>query len=162
MNIDQIQICQPKTDEEYELVKEIFIEYQQYLAVDLCFQNFETELANIKTVYAEPKGTIIIAKDGGNLAGCIAFKPIETNICEMKRLYVKPQYRALGLGRILTEKLIAKAITQQYVTMKLDTLTTLTEAVKLYKSLGFVETKPYVYNPLNNVLYFEKTLQNDI
>jgi putative acetyltransferase len=143
---------------ELEQVREIFIEYAEFLKVDLCFQNFEEELQTLHEVYSPPKGCIILANDNEQIIGCVALKPIEESVCEMKRLYVRPIGRGKRLGRLLVEELIGFAKKSGYKTMKLDTLTTLTEAVELYRSMGFVETKPYVYNPLNEVLYFELTL----
>jgi putative acetyltransferase len=143
---------------ELEQVREIFIEYAEFLKVDLCFQNFEKELQTLHEVYSPPKGCIILAKEEEKVVGCIALKPIEESVCEMKRLYVRPIGRGKNLGRKLVEELIIFAKKSGYKTMKLDTLTTLTYAVELYRSMGFIETKPYVYNPLNEVLYFELTL----
>jgi putative acetyltransferase len=143
---------------ELEEVRNIFIEYAEFLQVDLCFQDFEKELQTLHQVYAQPKGCIILAKEEGKVVGCIALKPIGDGVCEMKRLYVRPIARSKSLGSVLVEELIDFAKKAEYKTMKLDTLTTLTHAVKLYRSMGFIETKPYVYNPLNEVLYFELTL----
>ncbi len=143
---------------ELEQVREIFIEYAEFLQVDLCFQNFEKELQTLHEVYSPPKGCIILANEDEQIIGCVALKPIEEGVCEMKRLYVRPSGRRKGLGKELVEELIRFAKESGYKTMKLDTLTTLTEAVKLYRSMGFIETKPYVYNPLNEVLYFELTI----
>jgi putative acetyltransferase len=143
---------------ELEEVRNIFIEYAEFLQVDLCFQDFEKELQTLHQVYAQPKGCIILAKEEGNVVGCVALKPIGDGVCEMKRLYIRPIARGKSFGKILVEELIDFAKNAEYKTMKLDTLTTLTHAVKLYRSIGFIETKPYVYNPLNEVLYFELTL----
>lgn len=153
-----VLLYSPKTKPDFEEVKKIFTEYQAYLNVDLCFQSFDFELNNLDRIYKTPKGTIILAKSGKEIAGCVALKPIEENNCEMKRLYVKPTFRNTGLGKKLIETIIKFAQNNNYEKMKLDTLTKLEPAVKLYKLYEFVETKPYVYNPLNDVLYFEKTL----
>jgi putative acetyltransferase len=144
--------------DELEEVRNIFIEYSEFLKVDLCFQDFENELQTLHEVYSPPKGCIILAKEEDKVIGCIALKPIEEGVCEMKRLYVRPIGRGKLLGKRLVEELIIFAKESGYKTMKLDTLTTLTYAVELYRSMGFIETKPYVYNPLNEVLYFELTL----
>jgi putative acetyltransferase len=156
--MDTFNIDCPKSIEEFEQLKALFIEYQNFLAVDLCFQSFEHELLNINEIYKQPKGNIFIVKVESKVIACIAMKPINEAECEMKRLYVKPEYRGLGLGKLLANALIQYATDQGYKLMKLDTLTKLNEAVNLYKSFGFVATSPYVYNPLNEVLYFEKTL----
>jgi putative acetyltransferase len=156
---NKITFYNPTSLDDFEEVKKIFTEYQEYLNVDLCFQSFDFELNNLDTIYKTPKGTIILAKIIDKIAGCVALKPIEENNCEMKRLYVKPEFRNSGLGRKLIEAIIAFAKNANYEKMKLDTLTKLESAVKLYQQYGFVETKPYVYNPLEEVLYFEKTLK---
>lgn len=153
-----MEICHPQTKSDFDQVKNLFIEYQQYLGVDLCFQSFEKELETLNEVYKEPSGTIIIAKNNEDIIGCIALKPINNIECEMKRLYVKPDFRGLGIGKLLAQAIINCAVERHYTLMKLDTLTTLTEAVALYKALGFIETSPYVYNPHDEVLYFEKSL----
>ena len=146
------------TLEELEEVREIFIEYADFLKVDLCFQDFEKELQTLHEVYALPKGCIILAKEEKQVLGCIALKPIGEEICEMKRLYVRPEARGQSLGKQLVEELIDFAKKAEYKTMKLDTITSLKEAIKLYQSKGFIKTEPYVYNPLSDVLYFELTL----
>ncbi|WP_044170625.1 GNAT family N-acetyltransferase [Flectobacillus major] len=144
--------------EELQEVKDIFLEYAQNLNVDLCFQRFEQELETLSKIYAPPQGCIILAYHGQEVAGCIALKPIAEGVCEMKRLYVKNAFRGHSLGRKLAQEAISFAKQNGYQTMKLDTLTTLHEAIGLYKSLGFQETPPYTFNPLDNVLYFELNL----
>lgn len=146
------------TLEELEEVREIFIEYANFLKVDLCFQDFEKELQTLYEVYAPPMGCIILAKQEKQVMGCIALKPIGEGICEMKRLYVRPEARGQYLGKKLVEELVDFAKKAGYNTMKLDTITSLKEAIKLYESKGFIKTEPYVYNPLSDVLYFELTL----
>jgi putative acetyltransferase len=144
--------------EELEEVREIFIEYADFLQVDLCFQDFEKELQTLHEVYFPPQGCIILAKENSQVLGCIALKPIEQDICEMKRLYVRPAARGKTFGKQLVEELIDFAKNAGYKTMKLDTISSLKDAIKLYQSEGFVKTEPYVYNPLSDVLYFELTL----
>lgn len=144
--------------EELEAVREIFIEYAAFLQVDLCFQDFEKELQTLHQVYLPPLGCIILAKQDHQVMGCIALKPIGEGICEMKRLYVRPAARGQGLGNQLVEELINFAKKAGYKTMKLDTISSLKEAIKLYRSKGFIETDAYVYNPLSEVYYFQLTL----
>jgi putative acetyltransferase len=144
--------------EELDEVREIFIEYADFLQVDLCFQDFEKELHTLHEVYFPPKGCIILAKENKQVQGCIALKPIGDNVCEMKRLYVRPAARGKALGKQLVEELIDFATKAGYKTMKLDTISTLKDAIKLYRAKGFVETEAYVFNPLPEVLYFELTL----
>ena len=146
------------TLEELEDVREIFIEYSDFLQVDLCFQDFEKELQTLQEVYSLPMGCIILAKEEKQVLGCIALKPIGEGVCEMKRLYVRPIARGKSLGKQLVEELIDFARKAGYKTMKLDTISALKEAINLYQSKGFIKTKPYVYNPLSDVLYFELTL----
>jgi putative acetyltransferase len=146
------------TIDELEEVRKIFIEYSEFLQVDLCFQNFEKELQTLHQVYSPPQGCIILAKQNDATVGCIALKPIGEGVCEMKRLFVRPEARGVGLGRKLVGELISFARKSSYTTMKLDTVSKLKEAISLYRSFGFVETSPYVYNPLSDVLYFELPL----
>lgn len=141
------------TPEELEAVKNIFIEYAEYLEVDLCFQDFEKELKTLPKIYAPPKGCIILAKQNDVIVGCIALKPIGEGTCEMKRLYVQPAARGMSLGKMLVEELIKFARQAGYTTMKLDTLPKLKEAIHLYRAFGFAETTAYVYNPLPEVVY---------
>lgn len=143
---------------ELQQVRDIFIEYAEFLQVDLCFQDFEKELQTLHQVYQMPKGCIILAIENEEVQGCVALKPIAEGVCEMKRLFVKPHNQGKGLGRKLVEEVIRFAKQAGYETMKLDTLNKLTEAIKLYQSFGFVPTSPYVYNPLEEVLYFELKL----
>jgi putative acetyltransferase len=149
------------TDADHPTVREMFLEYQQYLGIDLCFQDFDNELKNLDKIYGQPQGCILFMKTAeNNVMGCVALKPIAEKTCEMKRLYVRSTYRGMGIGRSLVQKLIQFAYQAGYDTMKLDTLTSLQEAIGLYQSFGFVETQPYVYNPLDNVRYFELSLRN--
>jgi putative acetyltransferase len=142
--------------EELEEVRIIFIEYADFLEVDLCFQNFEEELINLHKVYSPPTGCIILAKDESQkIIGCIAVKPNKGGFCEMKRLYVRDAFKGQKIGRKLAEESIKFAKESGYLGMKLDTVPKLKEAIGLYRSLGFVETLPYVFNPLEEVLYFE-------
>ena len=146
------------TLEELEEVREIFIEYADFLQVDLCFQDFEQELQTLHKVYLPPLGCIILAKQDNQVMGCIALKPIAEGVCEMKRLYVRPAARGNAIGKQLVEELIDFAKKAGYKSMKLDTISSLKDAIKLYRSKGFVETEAYVYNPLSEVLYFELKL----
>lgn len=146
------------TIEELEEVREIFIEYADFLQVDLCFQDFEKELQTLHEVYFPPMGCIILAKEDKKVLGCVALKPIGEGVCEMKRSYVRPEARGKAFGKLLVEELINFARKAEYKIMKLDTITSLKEAIKLYQSKGFIKTEPYVYNPLSDVLYFELTL----
>ncbi len=157
-----IELTYANNSEDLEATQKIFIEYQQFLGIDLCFQDFEKELKNLDKIYAAPQGCIILAKTPQNeVVGCVALKPIGDGVCEMKRLYVKPTHRGIQLGKRLVQELLYFARTANYQTMKLDTLTSLNEAIALYRNFGFIETTPYVFNPLTNVLYFELNLLLD-
>ncbi len=147
--------CDP---DDMDLVRELFVEYQQWLGIDLCFQGFEKELATLPGRYAVPRGCILLAKDGADIAGGIALRPLENGICEMKRLFVREKWRGQGLGRRLTEDILSKAGELGYAAMRLDTEKRLKEAIALYRKLGFVEIDAYCDNPLEDVLYLEKKL----
>jgi GNAT superfamily N-acetyltransferase len=143
---------------EMEIVKELFMKYQTHLGISLCFQGFQQELDNLPGKYAPPTGTILLAKEGKNIAGIVALKQLEEGVCEMKRLFVLPDYQGHGIGKMLTESLFAKAKKLNFKTMKLDTLGRLESAVALYHKLGFELTNPYNVNPEEDILYFEKKL----
>ncbi len=136
----------------------LFREYQTAIGVDLCFQGFAEELAGLPGAYAPPRGALLIAHVGSDAAGCVALRPLETGIAEMKRLYVRDAFRGTGLGRRLVESIVAAARTAGYERMRLDTLDTMTGAIALYRSLGFVEIAPYRPNPLPGPKFFEVTL----
>jgi len=146
------------TPEQINIIRNLFIEYEKVIGCDLCFQDIENELANLPGRYAPPDGRLILAEYDSKLAGCIALKRIGDDICEMKRLYVRSEFRGKKIGRILAEKIVADAREIGYLIMRLDTLKRLPEAVSLYKSMGFIETKPYVHNPLEDVIFMELEL----
>ena len=143
---------------EMEIVKELFMKYQTHLGISLFFQGFQQELDNLPGKYAPPTGTILLAKEGKNIAGIVALKQLEEGVCEMKRLFVLPDYQGYGIGKMLTESLFAKAKKLNFKTMKLDTLGRLEAAVALYHKLGFEQTNPYNINPEEDILYFEKKI----
>ena len=139
-------------------VRELILQYQTALGVDLCFQNIVDELKNLLAKYAKPKGIIYLAMYNNTPVGCIAMQPINNNTVEMKRLYVIPTHRHLGIGKQLVQLLIAQAIKVGYTTMVLDTLHSLQAAITLYNKLGFVTTTAYYPNPLQGVVYMKKVL----
>lgn len=141
------------------LVRRLFEEYAASLDIDLCFQNFDEELATLPGEYAPPRGVILVARVDGDPAGCVALRRLEDDVCEMKRLYVKPEFRGTGIGRALAEAVIADARALGYASMKLDTLASMTEANRLYRSLGFKECAPYRYNPCECPVFMELILR---
>lgn len=147
-----------QTEREVEEVRDLFHEYEAFLNIDLCFQSFEEELASLPGEYSHPNGELIIALDGKRIVGCVAIRKLDSSICEMKRLFVKQEFRKAGLGRQLTEKIIKVAQELGYSLMRLDTLDRLTEAMCLYETLGFRKIEPYYENPLPGVVYWELEL----
>jgi len=140
------------------VVKKLFEEYASSLSIDLAFQGFAGELEGLPGKYAGPRGVIILAEAGGEPCGCVALRPLEGQACEMKRLYVRPSGRGRGLGRQLVGRIIEAARARRYSTMKLDTLPSMESAVALYRSFGFRDAAPYVYNPVPGALFMEKGL----
>lgn len=141
-----------------ETVRALFIEYQRWLGVDLCFQGFEAELATLPGQYAPPTGGLWLARVDGALAGTVGLRPLQAGVCEMKRLWVRPAYRGLGLGRRLAATSIEAARRGGYRDMVLDTLGHMAAARALYGSLGFREIPAYYDNPLADVRYLELDL----
>ena len=130
-----------------ETVRELFLEYAQSLGFSLCFEGFDEELADLPGSYAPPDGCLLLATAGNAIAGCVGMCKLDAERCEMKRLYVRPQYRGKGLGRVLAEKIIAEARKAGYRTMYLDTLPEMAAAQKLYESMGFSTCAPYTDSP---------------
>jgi ribosomal protein S18 acetylase RimI-like enzyme len=131
-----------------DIVRGLFLEYQEALGVDLGFQGFAAELAGLPGEYAPPSGRLLLACEGDAVAGCVAMRALTADTCEMKRLYVRPPFRTGGVGRQLAERVIAEARAAGYRRMNLDTLPTMTGAQRLYERLGFTEIAPYRHNPI--------------
>ena len=138
--------------------RRLFQEYASALGVDLCFQGFAQELETLPGHYAPPCGRLLLASWNGDVAGCVALRPMELGICEMKRLYVRPAFRALGVGRMLAERIIREARDAGYQRMRLDSLPSMANAITLYRRLGFREIPPYRHNPVEGALYLELAL----
>ncbi len=158
-----ITIDTPSSAVQLDETRAVFREYAQGLGIDLCFQNFEAELAALPGEYIAPRGALLLARVDGAVAGCGALRPLDDvdypNACEMKRLYVRPAYRTLGLGRLLAQALVEAALRADYSAMLLDTLDTMEAARGLYASLGFEEIPPYYYNPIPGAHYLKAQLR---
>jgi putative acetyltransferase len=139
--------------------RELFLEYAQSLGFSLCFQNFEKELAELPGDYAPPAGRLLLAEFENQLAACVALHKLDSGICEMKRLYLRPQFRGKSVGRCLAERIIAEARQIGYQRMRLDTVEpVMKDAVAMYRKLGFKEIAPYCANPMAGAMYMELTL----
>lgn len=162
MDAPEIRLVFPDTPELLAATREIFREYAHSLAVDLCFQNFDAELASLPGEYAPPSGCLLLAFVDSALAGCGALRAMAeadyANACEMKRLFVRPAFRRFGLGRRIAQALLDEAQRLGYSEVLLDTLDDMEAARGLYASLGFEEIPPYYYNPIPGAHYLKATL----
>ena len=152
------KIIRAESGEELEQVRVLFGEYSNSLAFDLDFQNFEEELANLPGDYVRPTGCLLLAIYKGQSVGCVGLRKPSDGVCEMKRLYVREQFRGLGLGRALAEAVIEEARKIGYNYMRLDTVPSMDVARALYVSLGFKQTGPYRYNPIEGAVFMELRL----
>ena len=154
-----MRIKHAQTPSEIENVRRLFRDYEAFLDVDLCFQSFEEELAGLPGKYAPPPGgALLIGLNKNRAIGCVGVRRLNDGVCEMKRLFVRPEARGSGMGRQLAKEIIAVARTLGYALMRLDTLDRLTEAMRLYETLGFQRIQPYYANPLPGVVYWELKL----
>jgi putative acetyltransferase len=157
--VKTLKLIQAESPPQIAQARELFLEYAQSLGFSLCFQNFDKELAELPGDYAPPEGRLLLAECEGQLAACVALHKLEAGTCEMKRLYLRPQFRSKGLGRELAERIIAEARQIGYQRMRLDTVEpVMKDAVALYRKLGFKEIPPYRPNPIAGALYMELEL----
>jgi GNAT superfamily N-acetyltransferase len=150
-----IHACAP---DDIDVVRGLFREYQRAIGVDLCFQGFEQELQSLPGVYAAPSGLLLLAKVGGDVAGCAALRRQNQTTCEMKRLFVRPPFQGRGIGKALVAHIIGAARTLNYNAVRLDTLPSMVTATALYLSLGFKPIPAYYSNPVEGTRYFELLL----
>ena len=154
-----LRLTQATTETDIDQARELFKEYEASLGISLCFQNFDQELANLPGDYAPPSGRLLLAREFEQLLGCIALRPVGPTVCEMKRLFVRPEYRDRRLGRILVEALIEEARKIGYTHMRLDTMPgRMDRAIALYRSLGFVEIPAYYKTPVDTTTFMELDL----
>ncbi len=153
-----VQVRPANLPNELMLARSLFQEYADSLGFDLSFQNFEEEMKRLPGDYTPPGGTILFACEGDLVLGCVALRPSGPGICEMKRLFVRHPFRGRALGRRLAEAVIAEARARGYRKMLLDTVPGMTEAIALYRSLGFLPIAPYRPNPIAGAMFFEKDL----
>lgn len=162
MSGPEIELLTPATPELLQETRRIFREYAAQLGVDLCFQNFDAELAALPGEYDAPGGALLLATVDGEVAGCGALRPLPDvdypNACEMKRLYVRPAFRRFGIGRLLTQALMDRGLQAGYSNLLLDTLDDMEAARGLYASLGFEEIPPYYFNPIPGAHYLRAPL----
>src|SRR5690606_23570244 len=144
--------------EDLPTVRELFGEYAEGLGIDLTFQDFQTEMVNLPGKYAPPKGRVLLAWNADRPVGCVALRPIDDSRREMKRLYVRVEMRSLQLGRRLAERICDEARSIGYRQICLDTLPTMTSAIRLYTALGFQPIAPYIYNPVEGAIFLGRAL----
>ena len=154
-----LNLVQAESAEQIGQARELFLEYAAATGLDLCFQNFDEELAALPGAYAPPDGRLFLAIDGTEVAGCVALRKLDAETCEMKRLYVRPASRGTGAGKSLALKIIEEARSIGYARMRLDTLPSMQRAITLYRSLGFQPIEAYRYNPEEGALFMELALK---
>lgn len=158
MDIDKVRFTLAKTDSEFESGKILFKEYSDSLSFSLDFQDFEKEMESVPKKYGAPVGTLILCHYEDVVVGCVGVRSLEEGIAEIKRLYVKPEYRSLKLGKQLMVLAVEEAKDLGYAFIRLDTVREMKAAISLYEKMGFYEIDAYCYNPLENPVYMEKAL----
>jgi ribosomal protein S18 acetylase RimI-like enzyme len=154
-----MHIRQTTSPTDIATARTLFQEYADDIGVDLCFQGFAEELSQLPGAYSPPQGRLLLAWANDVPAGCVALRPATETICEMKRLFVRPAFRARGIGKSLVEAIIREAREIGYKTMQLDTLHTMTAATGLYESAGFIPRTPYYETPLVHTIFMERDLR---
>ena len=156
---DDIRLTHVQSGPALEDIRTLFLEYAGGLNFNLCFQNFDRELEELPGAYGLPHGRLILCEVDGRPAGCIAVKPLGSGVCELKRLFVRPEFRRRKLGLKLTQHIIEEARSIGYSVMRLDTIRgTMDNAIALYESVGFREIPAYYHNPIPNAFYMELRL----
>jgi len=156
---DDIRLTHIQSGPALEDIRALFLEYARGLNFNLCFQNFDRELEELPGAYGLPHGRLILCEVDGRPAGCIAVKPLGSGVCELKRLFVRPEFRRRKLGLKLTQHIIEEARSIGYTVMRLDTIRgTMDNAIALYESVGFREIPAYYHNPIPNAFYMELRL----
>lgn len=158
----QVSIVEVETGDELEEARTIFQEYADTLGSDICLQNFTTELATLPGGYARPEGRLLLAMVEDQVAGCAALRSLDVETAEMKRVYVRPAFRGLGLGRMLAESILDESRAAGYRRIRLDTLPSMVPARQLYRELGFHEIAPYGDNPDPGTVYLELELDRPL
>ena len=156
---EELTIVEAATSADFAVGRAMFEEYSRAIDIDLCFQDFAAELDRLSVMYAPPAGALLLARSDSGVAGCAGLRKLRDDICEMKRLYVRPEFRGRGLGRRMAEEIARRARELGYRTLVLDTLGTMEAAQGLYVSMGFKPATSYYVNPLPNVKYFSLDLQ---
>lgn len=157
-----MKLLQVESDEEVQQARQLFEEYAAWLGFSLCFQNFDKEVAELPGDYAPPTGRLLLAVENDQVAGCVALRKIDDGIGEMKRLYVRPEFRGKGLGRMLTETIIEAARDAGYQRLRLDTLPgRMDQAIAMYRSLGFKDIERYYNNPYEDAAFMELLLHQE-
>ena len=159
MNHIQAKFVKASSKEEYELGKALFVSYAKAIGVDLSFQGFENELLHVNVQYGPPEGALfLVYVDEPSPAGCFALRKFETNVCELKRMFLEKTQRGKGIGRHMMEKALLEARELGYGKIRLDSLRSMKSAIALYREFGFKEVEPYRYNPFKDAVYFEKEI----
>lgn len=153
-----IRIVRVATEADLESIRALFLEYARSLDFNLNFQRFDTEMATLPGRYAPPRGALLLAMDGGTAAGCVALRRLRGEICEMKRLFVRPKYQGRKIGRRLAQAILEEAAKRGYGRMRLDTVPAMDRAIALYTDLGFAPIEAYRHNPVPGALFLERRL----